>query len=58
MTYPDVADENPYETPPPIPYDPEDPETYPIEAAPPPERVHMTAKEANEAAAAEAAGEV
>lgn len=49
-----MTDLDPYATPKPIPYDPEDPVTYPVEAVPPPQRVHMTAKEANEAAAAQA----
>jgi len=43
MTEPD-----PYATPDPLPYDPEAPETLPYEALPEPERVHLTAEEANE----------
>jgi hypothetical protein len=37
---------DPYATPEPLPYDPEDPEVLPYEALPEPERVHMTAEEA------------
>ena len=37
---------DPYATPEPLPYDPENPETLPYDALPPPERVHLTAEEA------------
>jgi hypothetical protein len=37
---------DPYATPEPLPYDPENPETLPYDALPPPERIYLTAQEA------------
>ena len=42
---------DPYATPEPLPYDPENPEVLPYDALPPPERVYLTAQEAIDAAA-------
>jgi hypothetical protein len=37
---------DPYATTPPLPYDPEAPETYPVEPIPAPELEHLSAEEA------------
>jgi len=43
-----VTQPDPYATPEPLPYDPENPEVLPYEAMPPPEREYLTAEEAIE----------